>query len=81
MSQIKPLHTISCYLFKVYFNIILPSTSRSYKSSISLTFSSKKTLYYAAMILFTRFYILLETFGEKIYVLEIMKIKKQCIQK
>jgi hypothetical protein len=33
------------------------------------------------MILLTRFHILLEIFGEKIYVLANMKIETQCIQK
>ena len=33
------------------------------------------------MILFACFRILLETFGEKIYILAAIKIEKQCIQK
>jgi len=35
LSQINPVHGISSQFFKTHFNIIFPSTRRSYKFSLS----------------------------------------------
>ena len=41
-SKLNQLHDLSFYLFKIHFNIILPSTARSSKCSLSFRFASQK---------------------------------------
>jgi len=41
LNQIHSVHTVPSYLFEIYFNIILLSTSRSSKLFISLGFPTK----------------------------------------
>ena len=38
LSHLDPVHTLSSHCWKTHLNIILPSTPRSYKQSISLRF-------------------------------------------
>ena len=43
--QISPLQTHPASLFKIYFNIIFPSTPRSYKWSLSFTILYQNFVY------------------------------------
>lgn len=45
LSQLNPVHTFTSYFCMVHFNIILPSTFRSSKWSISFRGSYQKTVY------------------------------------
>ena len=47
LSQINPVHNILFYLCKIYFNIIIPSTTMSSKSFLSLWFSNYSSVAYA----------------------------------
>ena len=41
LSKLNSLHDLSSYLFKIHFNIILPSTARSSDFSLSFRFASQ----------------------------------------
>lgn len=41
LSRTNPLHSLPSYLFKISFNINLPSRPRSFKCSLSFTFTAK----------------------------------------
>jgi hypothetical protein len=45
LSYRNPDHAILPYLFRVYFNLILPSTTRSYKLSLSLRSPHQKPVF------------------------------------
>jgi hypothetical protein len=66
LSQINPLYNLSCSIFKIRFNIILPSKSGSYKSSTSLRCSHQNpVLCSKAIILLPRCRVLFQIFGQK----------------
>lgn len=51
LMQKNPVPTLSPYIFKIHFNIILPSTSRSSICSLSYRFSDHNSLYISDMSL------------------------------
>ena len=54
MSQLDPVHTLTSHFLKIHLNIILPSTSRPHKWSLSLRFPHQDPVY-ASSLTHTRY--------------------------